>query len=598
MKALRRIITYLAPYRRLAIGAILSLLLVTAANLVSPLLLRWMIDEGISTGTVSVIIWGTVALAVVAIARGLFNFTQSFWGEQASQGVAFDVRNELFAKIQGLSFSYHDRAQTGQLMTRATNDVELVRQFTGQALFQTLNSAVMLLGSVGVLLWLNWRLALATFLILPAIGLVMAQFAKNIRPMFGMIQAELGKLNSVLQENLAGIRVVKAFARSEYEIDRFTVANESYRDKNLSFVRAASAAFPSIFFFSNIGMVLILGYGGSLVIGESLTVGELVAFSTYLQFLVQPLMTVGFVSSVIVRASVSAERIFEVLDAANEVVDKPDAITLPPIEGRVTFDDVRFKYIGQEEEILQGVSFIAEPGQTVAVLGATGAGKSTIINLLPRFYDVTGGSVLVDGYDVRDVTLDSLRSQIGIVLQETTLFSGTIRDNIRYGRPEATDEEVVAAAKAAQGHPFILEQPDGYDTRVGERGVGLSGGQRQRVAIARALLLNPRILILDDSTSAVDAETEYQIQQALDQLMKGRTSFVIAQRISTVRNADLVLVLEDGKIAASGTHETLMMDSALYMEIVNSQLREDKAAPASTQSNSETAEDSVLQPNS
>lgn len=598
MKALRRIITYLAPYRRLAIGAILSLLLVTAANLVSPLLLRWMIDQGIATGTVSVIIWGTVALAAVAIARGLFNFTQSFWGEQASQGVAFDVRNELFAKIQGLSFSYHDRAQTGQLMTRATNDVELVRQFTGQALFQTLNSAVMLLGSVGVLLWLNWRLALVTFLILPAIGLVMAQFAKNIRPMFGMIQAELGKLNSVLQENLAGIRVVKAFARSNYEIDRFTIANESYRDKNLSFVRAASAAFPSIFFFSNLGMVLILGYGGSLVIGESLTVGELVAFSTYLQFLVQPLMTVGFVSSVIVRASVSAERIFEVLDAANEVVDKPDAITLPPIEGRVTFDDVRFKYIGQEEEILQGVSFTAEPGQTVAVLGATGAGKSTIINLLPRFYDVTGGSVLVDGYDVRDVTLDSLRSQIGIVLQETTLFSGTIRDNIRYGRPEATDEEVVAAAKAAQGHPFILEQPEGYDTRVGERGVGLSGGQRQRVAIARALLLNPRILILDDSTSAVDAETEYQIQQALDQLMKGRTSFVIAQRISTVRNADLVLVLEDGKIAASGNHETLMMDSALYMEIVNSQLREDKAAPPSALANSEATDDSVLQPNS
>lgn len=597
MKALRRIITYLVPYKRLAIGAVLSLFLVTAANLVSPLLLRWMIDQGITNGTVSVIVWGTLALGLVALARGLFNFTQSFWGEQASQGVAFDVRNELFAKIQGLSFSYHDRAQTGQLMTRATNDVELVRQFTGQALFQTLNSGVMLLGSISVLLWLNWRLALVTFLILPAIGMVMTQFAKNIRPMFGMIQAELGKLNSVLQENLAGIRVVKAFARSDYEIDRFTVANQSYRDKNLGFVRAASAAFPSIFFFSNIGMVLIIGYGGSLVIGQRLTVGELVAFTTYLQFLVQPLMTVGFVSSVIVRAAVSAERIFEVLDAPNEVNDKPDAVTLPPISGRVTFDDVRFKYVGQDEEVLKGVSFTAEPGQTVAVLGATGAGKSTIINLLPRFYDVTGGSVLVDDHDVRDVTLDSLRSQIGIVLQETTLFSGTIRDNIRYGRPEASDEDVIAAAQAAQGHEFILDQPDGYDTRVGERGVGLSGGQRQRVAIARALLLDPRVLILDDSTSAVDAETEYQIQQALDRLMVGRTSFVIAQRISTVRNADLVLVLEKGQIAASGTHESLMMDSALYMEIVNSQLREDKPSPTSEPIPEDSAtEDSTLQP--
>ncbi|MEM7132302.1 MAG: ABC transporter ATP-binding protein [Chloroflexota bacterium] len=582
MKALRRIITYLFPYKQLAIGAILSLFLVTAANLVSPLLLRWMIDQGITLGNVSVIIWGTVALAFVALGRGLFNFTQSFWGERASQGVAFDVRNQLFAKIQGLSFSYHDHAQTGQLMTRATNDVELIRQFTGQALFQSLNSLVMLLGSMGLLLWLNWRLALVTFLILPAIGLVMGQFARNIRPMFGMIQKELGKLNTILQENLAGIRVVKAFARSKFEIDRFTQANLTYRDKNLSFVRAASAAFPSIFLFSNFGMILIIGYGGSLVIGGSLSVGELVAFTTYLQFLVQPLMTVGFVSSVIVRASVSSERIFEVLDAPNEVIDKPNAITLPKIEGRVTFDDVHFKYIGQQEEVLKGAGFTAEPGQTVAILGATGAGKSTIINLLPRFYDATGGRVLVDGQDVRDVTLDSLRSQIGIVLQETTLFSGTIRDNIAYGRPDATDDEVVAAAKAAQGHEFILEQPDGYQTRVGERGVGLSGGQRQRVAIARALLLDPRILILDDSTSAVDAETEYQIQQALDQLMVGRTSFVIAQRISTVRNADLVLVLEKGQIAASGTHESLMMDSALYMEIVSSQLREDTSKPTGT----------------
>ncbi|MCB9150965.1 MAG: ABC transporter ATP-binding protein [Caldilineaceae bacterium] len=578
MKSLRRVIRYLSPYKFWAVGATLSLILVTAMNLVTPQLLRWVVDGGITAKDGWVITWGTAALAVVAIARGIFNFTQTFWGEQASQSVAFDMRNELYAKIQGLSFSYHDQAQTGQLMTRATNDVDLVRQFIGQGLFQVINAVVMVIGSASVLLWMNWELGLVTLLTVPAIGLVLAQFARNIRPMFGIIQKKLGGLNSILQENLAGIRVVKAFARSGFEEDRFEKANTDYKETNLDFVRAASASFPLIFLFSNFGTILILGYGGFQVIGNRLSVGELVAFNTYLMFLVQPMMTIGFVSSIVIRAGVSAERIFEVLDAANAVVDNPNARTLPPVVGRVEFENVRFRYVGQEQDVLAGVSFIAEPGQTVAILGSTGSGKSTIINLLPRFYDVTDGRVLVDGQDVREVTLDSLRSQIGIVLQETTLFSGTIRDNIAYGRPDATDEEVLAAAKAAQAHNFILEQPKGYETEVGERGVGLSGGQKQRVAIARALLLDPRILILDDSTSAVDAETEYQIQQALDKLMVGRTSFVIAQRISTVRNAGLVLVLDKGRIAASGTHESLMMDSPLYAEIVQSQLRQDTDA--------------------
>ncbi|MCB0090600.1 MAG: ABC transporter ATP-binding protein [Caldilineaceae bacterium] len=578
MKSLRRVIRYLSPYKFWAVGATLSLILVTAMNLVTPQLLRWVVDGGITAKDGWVITWGTAALAVVAIARGIFNFTQTFWGEQASQSVAFDMRNELYAKIQGLSFSYHDQAQTGQLMTRATNDVDLVRQFIGQGLFQVINAVVMVIGSASVLLWMNWELGLVTLLTVPAIGLVLAQFARNIRPMFGIIQKKLGGLNSILQENLAGIRVVKAFARSGFEEDRFEKANTDYKETNLDFVRAASASFPLIFLFSNFGTILILGYGGFQVIGNRLSVGELVAFNTYLMFLVQPMMTIGFVSSIVIRAGVSAERIFEVLDAANAVVDNANARTLPPVVGRVEFENVRFRYVGQEQDVLAGVSFIAEPGQTVAILGSTGSGKSTIINLLPRFYDVTDGRVLVDGQDVREVTLDSLRSQIGIVLQETTLFSGTIRDNIAYGRPDATDEEVLAAAKAAQAHNFILEQPKGYETEVGERGVGLSGGQKQRVAIARALLLDPRILILDDSTSAVDAETEYQIQQALDKLMVGRTSFVIAQRISTVRNAGLVLVLDKGRIAASGTHESLMMDSPLYAEIVQSQLRQDTDA--------------------
>ncbi len=576
MTALRRIFRYLQPYRFYAIGATLSLLLVTVTNLVTPQLLRWIIDTGITGEQLTVIIWGTAILAIVSIARGIFNFTQNFWGEQASQGVAFDMRNELFAKIQGLSFSYHDRNHTGQLMTRATNDVELVRQFTGQGLFQLLNAFTMVLGTAGILLWMNWRLAVVTMLIMPPLILILTNFARNIRPMFSVIQEKLGDLNNVLQENLAGIRVVKAFARSDHEMQRFALSNEEYKTTNLKFVMASSANFPAIFFVSNLGTILILGYGGWQVMDDQLSVGELVAFISYLTFLVQPIMTIGFISGIVIRAGVSGERIFEVLDAKNEVVDKADAQPLPTIQGQVAFKEVRFRYIGQKEDTLRGVTFTVEPGQTIAVLGSTGSGKSTIINLLPRFYDVTAGQVLIDGHDVRDVTLDSLRSQIGIVLQETTLFSGTIRDNIAYGRPDASDDAVEAAAKAAQAHTFILEQPDGYATRVGERGIGLSGGQRQRIAIARALLLDPHILILDDSTSAVDAETEYQLQQALDKLMVGRTSFVIAQRISTVRNADLVLVLDQGKVAGLGTHRELLMDSALYAEIVQSQLRADK----------------------
>lgn len=579
MKSLRRAVSYLGPYKFLAIGAIFSLFMVTAMNLVSPQLLRWVIDQGITARSPTAIAWGTAGLAVVAIARGIFNFTQSFWSEKASQSVAFDVRNELFTKIQSLSFSYHDHAQTGQLMTRATNDVELVRQFTGQALFQLLNAIIMVVGSALVLLVMNWQLALITLLIVPIIGVILTYFTKNVRPMFEVIQEKLSQLNTILQENLAGIRVVKAFARSPFETQRFGVSNQDYKKTNFDFIRALSATFPLVFFFSNLGTATVLGFGGFQVIDNRLSVGELVAFIAYLNFLIQPLMAIGFLSGIVARASVSAERIFEVLDARNEVIDSPDAKPLPPVTGQVIFDLVRFRYVGQTINVLDGVSFTAEPGQTVAILGATGSGKSTIINLIPRFYDVTEGRVLIDGHDVRDVTLDSLRSQIGIVLQETTLFSGTIRDNIAYGRPEATDEAVIIASKAAQAHDFILEQADGYQSRVGERGVGLSGGQRQRVAIARALLLDPRILILDDSTSAVDAETEYQIQQALDKLMQGRTSFVIAQRISTVRNANLILVLDKGKIAAMGTHRALMMDSPLYVEIVQSQLREDKAPP-------------------
>jgi ATP-binding cassette subfamily B multidrug efflux pump len=575
MPSLRRAISYLRPYWLIAVGAVASLLLVTAANLAIPQIIRGVIDYGITPGNMQVIILSGLGLVGLALIRGVFNFTQSYWSEKASQNVAFDVRNDLFDKIQSLSFSYHDRAQTGQLMTRLTSDVEMVRQFTGMGLFQFINAIIMMLGSAALMFLLNWRLTLIVLATIPFMLVLVGRFLMTVHPLFEQVQARLGALNTVLQENLAGVRVIKAFAREPFEADRFQAANQAYLKINLQTVRAFAGNFPLIFFVFNLGTLAIVWAGGNMAISEGLSIGELAAFITYLNFMIFPIMMIGMLSAMIARSMASARRIFDILDAESEVTDRPDAVPLPPIQGRVAFEKVGFRYLGGERDILSDVSFVVDAGQTVAILGATGSGKSTIINLIPRFYDVTDGRVTVDGYDVRQVTLDSLRSQIGIVLQETTLFSGTIRDNIAYGRPEARDEEVMEAAQAAQAHDFIMEMPDGYQTRVGERGVGLSGGQRQRIAIARALLVDPQVLILDDSTSSVDAETEYQIQQALERLMVGRTSFVIAQRISTVRGADLILVLDHGRLAAMGTHEQLLAESALYAEILYSQLRED-----------------------
>ncbi|MGH2541865.1 MAG: ABC transporter ATP-binding protein, partial [Ardenticatenaceae bacterium] len=379
---------------------------------------------------------------------------------------------------------------------------------------------------------------------------------------------------------------VKAFAAEPHERARYGTANQELYQEFIEVVRLFSVGFPLVFLFANIGTLVVIWYGGNRVISNQLSLGTIIAFNTYLAFLLMPIFQLGFISQLLSRASASSERLFEVLDAESEVQDRPGAVPLGPIEGSVSFENVHFRYAGMEEEVLQGISFEARPGQTVAILGATGSGKSTIINLIPRFYDPTEGRVLVDGHDIRDVTLSSLRSQIGIVLQDTTLIGGTIRDNIAFGSPDATGEEIRQAARAAQAHDFILAQPDGYDTIVGERGVGLSGGQKQRVAIARALLVDPRILIFDDSTSAVDAETEYKIQRALDTLLRPEaegaklarhTAFVIAQRISTVRDADLILVLERGEIVDRGTHDELMETSALYAEILASQLVDDVA---------------------
>jgi ATP-binding cassette subfamily B multidrug efflux pump len=397
-------------------------------------------------------------------------------------------------------------------------------------------------------------------------------FGRVSQPLFFMIQQRLSALNTILQENMAGLKVVKAFAREPYEATRFDDAATALMAQQLLVNRIFSFLFPLIFLIAQLGQAAILYFGGRQILAGSLDLGEYQKFSLYLVYVFFPLGQLGFIITLMAQAGASAGRIFEVLDAKSEIADKPGAIALPPIQGRVEFRDVTFRYFNSSEPVLNGMSFIAEPGQTIALLGATGSGKTSIINLLPRFYDVSEGQVLIDGHDVRDVTIDSLRSQIGLVLQESNLFSGTIRDNIAFGRPDASDDDVIAAARAAAAHDFIAGFPGGYNTKVGERGVTLSGGQKQRIAIARALLLSPRLLILDDSTSSVDLQTEATIQRALDQLMQGRTSFVIAQRISTVVNADQILVLDKGAVAARGTHAELMETSPIYAEIYSSQL--------------------------
>jgi ATP-binding cassette, subfamily B, multidrug efflux pump len=572
--AVRRALGYLRSYKVEAFGAFGALLLSSAASLATPQLIAYAIDDGIAPRSLNVILLAVGGLVATALLRGLFQFLQGYLAERASQGVAYDLRNDLFAKIERLGFSYYDRVETGQLVTRLTSDVEQIRTFAGSGVVQLAAAAVMLAGTTTLLLLLDWRLALVALAIVPLIFVLLLRFVRRIGPLFRGVQQTLGRLNSVLQEDLAGVRVIRTFAREDYESARYRSVNDELLAQNLTTVRTFSNNFPFVFLLANLGTLAIILFGGLQVIGASLSIGELVAFNTYLGFLLFPILTIGFLAAGISRAGASSQRVFEVLDAPLEVQDAPDAVPLPPVSCRVEFDDVSFRYPGDEREILHDISFAAEPGQTVAILGTTGSGKSTLVNLIPRFYDVTEGSVRLDGHDVRDVTLASLRSQIGIVMQTSLLFSGPVRDNIAYGKPDATQEEVEAAARAARADEFIRALPEGYDTVVGERGVGLSGGQRQRIAIARALLIDPRLLILDDSTSAVDAETEAAILESLDQLMREsyRTVFVIAQRVSTVRDADLILVLDEGGIAARGTHEELLRDSELYNEILGSQL--------------------------
>ncbi len=610
-KILLRAVRYIGRYRRIALLAYGSLFVATGAQLMVPQLVQNIIDIVVRAFAAAQVLalpgpiqpeaarqmGATVAqlqadqasaagalagagLAIVGFAalRAVFAFGQQYSAERISQNVAFDFRNDLFAKIQRLSFSYHDRNQTGQLMIRATDDVEKLRLFIGQGLVMALQALILLIGSLIVLWYTNPSLTITILPVLPLALVVFMFFGAVTQPLFVEVQVRLSALNTILQENLAGRQVVKAFAREPYEQARFAKSADELLAKQTEVARTFAFLFPFIFMIANLGQAAVLYFGGRQIIESTLTLGEWQKFSLYLVYVFFPMGQLGMIISLTSQAAASAQRIFEILDARNDVEDRPGAVELSEVKGEIVFDDVSFRYFKGGEPVLSHVSFKASPGQKVALLGSTGSGKTTIINLLPRFYDASQGKVMIDGHDVRDITIASLRSQIGIVLQETTLFTGTIRENIAFGRPDASMDQVIAAAKAAAAHEFIVEFPNGYETLVGERGSTLSGGQKQRMAIARALLLDPRILILDDSTSSVDVATEWRIQNALDELMKGRTSFIIAQRISTVVSADQILVLDRGEIVARGTHGELLESSEIYADIYTSQLVGDARA--------------------
>lgn len=575
MQPLNRVLRSLHTYWLIVSGAVISLLLLTVTNAITPQLFRWAIDRGITQKDLQVVLYSAGLMVLVALGRGLFNFGQSFWAEKVSQGVAYDLRNKIFDRIENLSFSYHDRAQTSQLLTRITSDVEQIRSFLGTSLIQVVSSIVTLFVTSVILLVMNWRLALISLALVPVAALILANFLIKNQKVFGLAQERLGDLNGVLQENIAGVRIVKAFVRESLEMSRYQEINRDLINVNMRTIAAIRNTFPIVFFLSNLITLAVVTYAGIEVIDKRSTIGELVAFNTYLLFILQPILLIGFAAPAIAQAAASAERVYEVIDTPIEIKDRSNAIPLKGYIGRISFENVQFRYPGSEIFAVQGISFETKPNELIALLGTTGSGKSTIVNLIPRFYEVTEGAVRIDGCDVRDLQLGSLRSQIGIVLQETRLFSGTIRTNISYGLPNTSLEKVIATAKSAQIHDFISDLPNGYDTVVAERGVGLSGGQRQRIAIARTLLTDYKLLILDDSTSAVDAQTARQIQSALDDLMhlKKCTVFVIAQRISTVRNADRILLMDKGRLVAQGTHEELMIHSPLYGSILESQIQ-------------------------
>lgn len=581
MKSLARLLPFIAPYRKTIVAGMIMLVAGVVMDLAIPRLMQHIIDEGIAKNDLHVVLVTAgimIASALLSAAMGIGNASAAV---AVSQRFAAEVREETFRRIQSLSFGNQDRLQTGRLLVRLTSDVSQVQQIVMFFLRLYTRAPLMLAGSIVLLFVTNWRLGLIMLVILPLTTGMIVFFTSRSRPLFMEVQRRLDRLNTILQENLAGVRVVKAFVRSWQENARFETANAELLGISIRVFRLLSILNPSLGLILNLGTVAVIWLGGHEVVGGQVTPGEVVAFINYLITTAFPLSMMGTMVSQVSAAEASASRILEVLDDEPEIRNRPGALPLGRIRGRVAFEDVSFSYNGNGgEPVLSHVSLTAEPGQMVAILGATGAGKSSIVHLIPRFYDVSEGRVTIDGVDIRDVTMESLRAQIGTALQEAVLFTGTIQDNISYGRPGATEDEVIAAARAARADDFIQEFPQGYHTVVGQRGVNLSGGQKQRIAIARALLVRPRILILDDATSAVDVETEAGIQVELKRLMADCTSFIVAQRISTVLAADSIIVLERGRVAAQGTHHELMAASPIYREIYASQLGAGPGVPS------------------
>jgi ATP-binding cassette subfamily B protein len=569
-----RIFSFVRPYWRRVIVLYTALFAALGIQLAIPLVLAEAIDDGIVARDAALLARAALLIVGLTLLQGVFTFVRAYVVQALAEQVAFDLRNELYAHLQRLPFAFYDRAQTGQLMSRATEDINNIRQMLVMSMRALVLAIGTLLAVTVILFRGDARLAALALAPLPFLVWYSVRFGIAIRPMFFKVQQQFGVMTTALQENVSGFRVVRAFAQEQAESARFEAELEELFERNMRAAKRWSFAYPMTLLMSGLGLAAVLWFGGYQVIVGALSIGTLVAFSRYLTLLNEPVRWLGFVVNRIAKAIASGERIFETLDTRPAIAERHDAITLPRGRGEVRFESVSFTFPGARRAALTDLSFTARPGTVTALVGATGSGKSAIVNLIPRFYDPQAGRVLVDGYDVRDLTLDSLRGQIAIVHQETFLFSLSIRDNIAYGRQEATLEEVVAAAQAARAHEFIMAMPEGYATDVGERGVTLSGGQKQRIAIARALLRDPRILIFDDATSSVDTETEQAIQQALRALMAERTSFVIAQRLRTVQEADQILVLERGRIVARGRHEELLRRDGFYRQMFALQRRE------------------------
>lgn len=573
MKNYLRLVAYIKPYTRRLILAVFCIIMAAGANLYLPWIIKDMIDDVLMSKDMLMLNLIAAGILVVMFTRGVFYYGQSYLVSYVGQRVIIDVRSVLFRKFQKMPLAYYDKQQTGTVMSYITNDVAVMQSAIVDNLIELVTESSILIGSLVMMVYLDWKLSLLTLMTIPLVGFAMKIFGRKLKSTSTVIQERAAEITSLLQESISAIRVVKSFVREAYEIKRFEDQNWRNFQAAMKNVKLSSLLTPTVEFLAAIAVTFIVWFGGYEVVNEVITAGELVAFLTYAVNLANPVKRLSRVYAAIQKAMAAAERVFAVMDLDEKVSDLPDAKPLPPIKGKVEFQDVCFSY-KEGQPALEHISLTAEPGQMIALVGPSGSGKSTIANLIPRFYDVDSGDISIDGHDIRTVTADSLREQIGLVPQETMLFSTTVMENIRYGRLDATDEEVMEAARAANAEEFILELPEKYATQLGERGLNLSGGQRQRLAIARAILKNPRVLILDEATSALDTESEKIVQEALDRLMIGRTSFVIAHRLSTIFNADQIFVVENGHVREHGTHEELLAAGGLYSNLYHIQFRQ------------------------